>query len=68
MRKLKPMTPQYRGECSCEFWRRVNATQDQTLYLVGCLLQEAEERVLQALHSLEEDGRKPPVRNNDASR
>lgn len=63
MKKLmKPMTPRYSGEYSREFWRRVSATQDMTLNLMGCLLQEAEYRMLQALRILEEDGRKPPVR------
>jgi hypothetical protein len=45
--------PQYSGGQSQKFWNRVNATGDQTLYLMGCLLQDTEARVLQALKEAE---------------
>ena len=48
----------YSGPNSTKFWKRVNSFPysqgGQALYIAGCLLQDAESRVLQILHSFEE--------------
>ena len=52
----KPLAPkmvfacQYSGPRSADFWREVNATNDFTLYLYACSLQDIEARLLARLN------------------
>ena len=55
MRKLPRY---YSGPRSKPFWKRVNAKDvSYDLYLVGCLLQEMEERVLRWLEDRPKEGK-----------
>ncbi len=42
--------PRYSGDLSIPFWKAVNATNDHTLYLYCCALQDIEARLLQVLN------------------
>lgn len=41
--------PHYSGEASEEFWEAINASDDESLYELGCELQSLEYRLLKKL-------------------